>query len=86
MLDAAVSVGLKHDPSVLKLYPDPLGMQHDETQRFPFKWARKIDREIKSDAPLHQSVLDRLHSSEVLQYDTYKRYDPPSLRGHQSTR
>ena len=30
MLEAAKSVGLKHDPSLLQLYPDFAGMQHDE--------------------------------------------------------
>nr|WP_298687676.1 DUF2235 domain-containing protein [uncultured Dongia sp.] len=85
MLDAAVSVGLIHEPSVMKLYPDPTGMQHDETRRLPFKWARKIDRDIKPDAPLHPSVLERLKAKEVLQYDVYDAYRPAHLRDHKNS-
>jgi type VI secretion system (T6SS) phospholipase Tle1-like effector len=41
MLDAAVSVGLKHDETVLRLYPDPTGPQHDETRSGVFRFAGK---------------------------------------------
>jgi len=84
MLEAAQSVGLKHDAALLRLYPDPMGMQHDETRRFPFKWAKKLDREIKPEAPLHPSVLERLKAKEVLQYDIYGPYVPISLENHKS--
>lgn len=84
MLEAAQSVGLKYDPALLRLYPDSLGMQHDETRRFPFKWANKIDREIKAEAPLHPSVLDRLKAEEVLQFDLYAPYTPVSLANHKA--
>jgi uncharacterized protein (DUF2235 family) len=85
MLEAAVSVGLKYDPSVLKPYPDANGMQHDETRHFPFTWLAKIDRTIPSDAPLHETVLQRFRASEVLLYDLFGRYRPEALRTHNST-
>lgn len=85
MLDAAVSVGLKFDPSVLKLYPDPKGMQHDETRRFPFKWLPKIDRYIPWDAPLHPTVIQRFGESQVLQYDLFGPYRPAGLSRHNDT-
>ncbi len=40
MLEAAVKAGLKYDPSVLKLFPDPFGPQHDETEVVCFAWPR----------------------------------------------
>jgi uncharacterized protein (DUF2235 family) len=82
MLDAATSVGLKRDPSVLRLYPDPKGPQHDETKRLPFRLFPKIDRVIRNNAPLHETVMRRLRAAKVLQYDLYKPYRPENLRQH----
>jgi len=82
MLDAASSVGLKHDPSVLKLYPDPAGMQHDETRSWVFRFAAKAPRDIDAKAPLHPSVIDRMKLAEVQQYDVAGPYRPEKLRGH----
>jgi hypothetical protein len=82
MLDAAVSVGLKVDPSVLKLYPDAMGMQHDETRSWVFRFARKAVRTIPENAPLHPSVLDRFRAATVQQYDVSAPYRPENLRGH----
>jgi uncharacterized protein (DUF2235 family) len=85
MLDVAVAVGLKYDPGVLRLYPDPRGMQHDESRRFPFKWLGRIDRKIAPDAPLHDSVLQRFQADEVLLYDAFGSYRPAGLREHTGT-
>jgi uncharacterized protein (DUF2235 family) len=85
MLEAAEKIGLKVDGSVLKLYPDPTGMQHDETRRFPFNRAKRKDRDIKPDAPLHPSVIARMQAKEVLQYDVYGQYRPPNLKDHSRT-
>ena len=83
MLDAATLAGLKYDPSVLQLYPDPTGPQHDETRSsFVFSIARKLPRRIDNDAPLHPSVLVRFETTEVLHYDTMKPYRPENLRNH----
>jgi hypothetical protein len=85
MLEAAASVDLKYDPGVLKLYPDPLGMQHDETRGIPFRWLAKIDREIPDKAPLHESVLERFKAQEVQLYDVFGLYRPAGLREHKKT-
>jgi len=85
MLKAAVSVGLIYDDRVLKLYPDPTGMQHDETRRFPFKCLAKIDRKIPDDAPLHETVLERFKAQEVQLYDVLGPYRPEGLRKHSKT-
>jgi len=85
MLEAAASVGLKYDPAVLRLYPDALGMQHDETRRFPFKLFGNIDREIPADAPLHDTVIERFKAKEVQLYDLFGSYRPEGLRKHSKT-
>jgi uncharacterized protein (DUF2235 family) len=85
MLDAAISVGLKYDDRVLKAYPDPTGMQHDETRGLAFKWRPKIDRTIPADAPLHESVLERFKAQEVQLYDLFGPYRPEGLRKHSKT-
>lgn len=82
MLRAASAVGLKYDPSVLRLRPDALGMQYDETRGFIFRFASKKLRKLRSDAPLHPSVLERLSAAQVQQYDTDAPYRPENLRTH----
>jgi uncharacterized protein (DUF2235 family) len=84
MLDAAVSTGLKYDPSVLKLYPDPAGPQHDESRSSIFRFAAPAIRPIRSDAPLHPSVLERFKAGDVLHYDTMRPYRPENLRNHET--
>jgi uncharacterized protein (DUF2235 family) len=85
MLEAAVDAGLTYDDRVLKLYPDPTGMQHDETRGLAFKWRPTIDRAIPVDAPLHESVLERFKAQEVLLYDLFGPYRPEGLRKHSKT-
>jgi uncharacterized protein (DUF2235 family) len=82
MLDAAVEAGLKYDPSVLKLYPDPIGPQHDETRSSLFCFFPKVLRQVPIDAPLHPSVVERFEAAEILDYDVMKQYRPPNLRYH----
>jgi uncharacterized protein (DUF2235 family) len=83
MLDEAISVGLKCDESVLKLFPDPAGPQHDEARSsFLFRIAGKLPRPIPPDAPLHDSVLERFKAPAVLDYDAMRPYRPENLHGH----
>jgi uncharacterized protein (DUF2235 family) len=86
MLDAAVAVGLKYDPSLLHLYPDASGPQHDETRSSVFKYAGKTVRSLVKDAPLHPTVIERMAVGKVLNYDRYEDYRPPSLKGHQQAK
>jgi len=85
MLEVAVRAGLTYDGDVLKPYPDPTGMQHDETRKFPFKCLAKIDRAIPVDAPLHESVLQRFRTRDVQLFDVDRPYRPEGLRKHNST-
>jgi uncharacterized protein (DUF2235 family) len=82
MLDAASAAGLKYDPSLLHLYPDATGPQHDETRSSVFKYAKKAIRHLRKDAPLHPTVLERLQSGKVLIYDRYEDYRPLNLKEH----
>jgi uncharacterized protein (DUF2235 family) len=85
ILDAAVAVGLKYDSSLLHLYPDATGPQHDETRSSVFKYAKKTIRELRNDAPLHPTVIERLRAGKVLNYDRYEDYRPRNLIGHKDT-
>ena len=85
MLEEAVKAGLKYDSSVLKLYPDATGPQHDETRSSLLHWARKL-REIPNDAPLHPSVVERFKAAEVLDYDIMRPYRPENLRNHEAVK
>lgn len=86
MLDAAVNAGLQFDPSVLRLYPDPAGPQHDETRSSLFRFAPKAPRPIRPAAPLHPSVLARFQAAQVLDYDTIRPYRPENLRNHDAVK
>ena len=77
---------------VLHLYPSPAGPQHDECKAgFPGTWGKlglgwnlKL-RSIDPEAPLHPSVLKRLASPEVLDFDVMTPYRPEALRFHMQT-
>ena len=78
----AVPGGLQVDDSVLKVFPSALGMQHDETRSWAFRFGSKIDRQINPDAPLHATVLERFAATAVRQYDLDLPYRPEGLRTH----
>jgi uncharacterized protein (DUF2235 family) len=82
MIDAAETVGLKHDQEWLKTFPDPLGPQHDETKSSIFRFAGKKARDPVTDSPLHPSVMERFAASAVRQYDRMLPYRPGCLRRH----
>lgn len=81
MVNEAVKAGLKHDPTFLKLYPDPTGPQHDETKSSKIRWSKKL-RAVPNDAILHPSVRERFLAAAILDYDTMKPYRPENLRNH----
>ncbi|TWO68071.1 DUF2235 domain-containing protein [Caenimonas sedimenti] len=82
------------DFSRLKLFPDPLGMQHCEVnsmrdsvltwlprERRPV-WSQKL-REINPEAPLHPSVLERFNAVDGAPfYGLQTRYRPANLTFH----
>ena len=86
MLDAAVGAGLKYDPSLLRLYPDPTGPQHDEAKGSIFRFAGVKPRRIGHDFPLHPSVIARFEAADVLNYDTVMPYRPDNLREHDAVK
>ncbi len=86
MLEAAVNEGLKHDASVLQVYPDHTGPQHDESRKGFFRIAGTLPRKIPDDAILHASVLQRFEANQVLDYDTMRPYRPENLRDHEKVK
>jgi hypothetical protein len=85
---AAASIipdGLKHDGSVLKLWPNSRGPQHDEQAGSFFK---KAFRELPTDAaglarsPMHKSVYERFAANAVLIFNQMGLYRPLNLRTH----
>lgn len=87
MLAAAsiIPEGLKHDSSVLKLWPDPRGPQHDQQAG---GWLKKELRLLpkndknESSATMHKSVYRRFEGGPVLVYDQTKPYCPDNLDTH----
>lgn len=76
MLAAASLVpnGMKHDESVLRLHPDPAGVQHDE-QKGGF--LRLGLRTIKNNqAIMHKSVYRRFAAGPVVLFDKLGAYRP----------
>lgn len=85
MTEAARSVpnGIDVDENVLRVYPSPVGPQHDEckTGRFGRFWKKAL-RPIPSRAMLHSSVTARFEAERVLHYDVLRPYRPENLRAH----
>jgi hypothetical protein len=87
MLAAASIIpnGLKHDGTVLKLWPSASGPQHDEQAGSFFK---KGLRTLPTDAagvaqsPMHKSVYERFAALAVLIFNQTGLYRPTNLRTH----
>jgi hypothetical protein len=88
MIEAAQQIpnDLKLDGSVLQLYPAADGMQHDECRGLVFRYVRKINRKIPTDAPLHPSVFERFKLLGVVHYDEMRPYRPEGLRHHEGVK
>jgi hypothetical protein len=83
MLAAASLIpdGIKHDESVLRLHPDPAGVQHDEQKGGFLKFGL---REIKNDkAVMHKSVYRRFAAGPVVLFDRMGvAYRPMPMKSH----
>lgn len=77
-------IGLKVDHRVLRLWPSPAGMQHDETASGLFKFGSKLDRDPVRDATLHESVIRRFELPEVLHFNLKRLYRPGCLAEHKT--
>jgi Uncharacterized alpha/beta hydrolase domain (DUF2235) len=86
----ASAVSLKHDPSVLKLWPYANGPQHDEvksgfgliTRLFGWTWTEQPRRLPGSDAVMHRTVYERFDLPAVQVYDELIPYRPVTLAKH----
>lgn len=77
--------GLKHDGSVLRLSPDPAGLQHNEQAAGFFRvGVRDLPRNAAglSEAPMHKSVYQRFEAGPVKLYDRIGDYRPNNMRVH----
>lgn len=88
MLAAASIIpgGIRHDSSVLKLWPDYSGPQHNEQAGSLLKLglrelpADKVTH--KSGAQMHKSVYRRFKQGAVLLFDQLGEYRPQNMRRH----
>lgn len=82
MLAAASLVpnGLKHDPSVLRLHPDPSGPQHDEQKGGFLRFGLRVVKNNK--AVMHKSVYRRFAAGPVVLFDRIGPYRPSPMRSH----
>lgn len=74
--------------SLLHLFPDAGGLQHDEVKSSKDGWFTKFfawketKRQINPEASLHPTVIQRFEKPFVAQYDQYAPYRPTNLREH----
>lgn len=82
MLAAASIIpnGIKHDPSVLLLHPDPSGVQHDEQKGTLLTFGLRpiLDKE----AIMHKSVYHRFAAGPVVLFDKLDAYRPTNMNLH----
>lgn len=79
---------------MIRTFPDPLALQHDEARAsydnwWPSWWPRTLrlgwkseTRAVHPEARLHESVLARFKADMVPQYDDVAPYRPPGLSKH----
>src|SRR6266536_2418843 len=87
---SVVPGGLKHDPSVLKLWPYANGPQHDEvkigfgflTKLFGWTWSEQVRTLPSSEAVMHCTVYERFDLEAVQVYDAFAPYRPVTLAKH----
>jgi hypothetical protein len=69
----------------LHCFPSSAGMMHDECKvridGTPFHWHSK-DRDVPTDAVLHDSVYERLKLKSVRTFTGHEKYRPVPLRNH----
>lgn len=81
MLAAASIIpnGIEHDQSLLCLFPDAKGPQHDECKAGI--WQRGVRKLPSTDAPVHRSVYARFEANDgVVQYDVVAPYRPENMK------
>jgi hypothetical protein len=92
MVNAATQIEhpIQVEETVLRLYPSPAGMQHDEckagikgvTRWFGRTWKLAHRKLPDPNVRLHPSVYERFQLPGVLHYDVVKKYRPETLKDH----
>jgi hypothetical protein len=82
MLAAASIIpnGIEHDDSVLRLHPDPAGVQHDEQKGSLLAFGLRGIKNNK--AVMHKSVYRRFAAGPVVLFDRLGIYRPENMRDH----
>lgn len=81
---SATGNGIKVNPSLLQLRPDPLGPQHDEREPgfiFGIRWPKGL-RRVDPEAVLHSSVFERAGAEQVPHFYEFSEYCPVNLADH----
>ena len=75
--------GIKVNPLLLQLRPDPLGPQHDEREPglLGRKWPKGL-RTVEPVAMLHSSVYERAAADQVPHFYDRREYNPDNLSDH----
>jgi uncharacterized protein (DUF2235 family) len=75
--------GIRVNPLLLQLRPDPLGPQHDEREPglFGRKWPKGL-RTVEPVAMLHSSVYERAAVDQVPHFYDRRKYNPDNLSDH----
>jgi hypothetical protein len=75
--------GIKVNPLLLQLRPDPLGPQHDEREPgfWGIRWPKGL-RHVDPEAILHSSVYERAAAERVPHFYAAEDYSPDNLLEH----
>jgi uncharacterized protein (DUF2235 family) len=77
------------DRAVLRCFPASSGMMHDECMvgigGTPLHWYPR-DRDVPTEAILHETVYERLKMDEVRNFLGYGKYRPAPLRNHEKAK
>ncbi|MGZ3337535.1 MAG: hypothetical protein ACXVBV_19615, partial [Isosphaeraceae bacterium] len=75
--------GIKVNPLLLQLRPDPLGPQHDEREPgfWGIRWPKGL-RHVDPEAILHSSVYARAAAERVPHFYSNEEYSPENLVEH----
>lgn len=79
MAKEAKAVGLQIDRWYFQLWPDALGIQHDESGNFPHNCYEASPRAGLDDVELHPSLEHRVRAPSVLFRDREDKYRPAAL-------
>lgn len=82
MAKQAKGVGLQIDNWYFQLWPDALGVQHDESVKWPYSMNKPVERTGLDDVELHPSLEHRIRAGLVPFQGSDQMYRPKSLENN----